>query len=108
MRRILMLLLPTVLYAQNNVSIAITDLAKTTRSYIFLSIVIQAILALLFIAGALLTYYEKLRGVQQKGLLYIAAAIIMAFLGLMFLMGTVFGFFVYVTTPVIVENLLQG
>ena len=105
MRRIL--LLPTVLYAQN-VSIATTDMVKSTRSFMFLSIVIQAILALLFIAGALITYYEKLRGVQKKRLLYIAAAIIMAFLGLLFLIGTVFGFFIYVTTPVIVENFLQG
>ncbi len=107
MRRIIMLLLPAVLYAQNNVSIAIKDMVKDTRSFMFLSIIIQAILALLFIAGALLTYYEKLRGVREKRLLYIAAAIIMAFLGLMFLMGTVFGFFVYVTTPVVVESLLQ-
>jgi len=107
MRRIITLLLPAVLYAQN-ASIAIKDMVKDTRSFMFLSIVIQAILALLFIAGALLTYVEKLRGVQKKRLLYIAAAIIMAFLGLLFFMGTVFGFFVYVTTPVIVENLLQG
>jgi hypothetical protein len=106
MRRILVLLLPAALYAQN-ATIALKDMVKSTRSFMFLSIVIQAILALLFIAGALLTYFEKLRGVQKKRLLHIAAAIIMAFLGLLFLMGTVFGFFVYVTTPVIVENLLQ-
>jgi len=112
MKKILLLsifLLTPLLFAQppgGNIQKALGSLEDTTRSMMIISVMVEAVIAVLLLGIAILIYLKKLKGVEKKEMLWIVVAAFLGLAGLFFLFGAFLGFVAYLTTPTLVRTVM--
>jgi uncharacterized membrane protein YhaH (DUF805 family) len=110
MKKILLLLvLAGTLLAQtagtSSIRSALGELVDASRTVLLVSIAVEAVLALVFLGGAALIYFRKLKGAGKKETLWLLTAVILALIGAMSLLGVVFGIVGYLAPPAILKTM---
>lgn len=111
MKRLLLffVLMSAMLFAQSsNLKGALQNLEDTARTMLLMSIVVEGIIAVVFLGIAALIYLKKLKGVEKKGTAWLLAAVLLGLIGALFALGAIVGLITYLTTPVLVNGLIGG
>ncbi len=102
-------MLISILFAQDrirtNLQDSIQDLEDSARTPLLVSIMIEGIVALVLLGSAALIYFKKIKGAQGKNTLWVVLALILGGMGILFLLGTIFGIISYLAAPAIVDTL---
>lgn len=109
MRRTILLLvmMAPLLFAQGgeNVKYALEELEETSRTFLLISSVVQLVIGAVLFGVAIFIYMKKLKGVKEKGLLWIIAALILGVIGLLLLLGAVLGFLTFLFAPTMIQGM---
>ena len=97
------------LFAQSsgssNIQSALQDMEDTSRSFLLISIVIESVIAAVFLGAAGIIYLKKLKGVEKKETLWLVAAAISGLIGVFFAIGALLGLLMYLATPVLIKEI---
>lgn len=112
MKRLLfvsLLLLAGLLFAQGgqgNLTRALNQLEETSKSIMLVSVVIEGVLAVVFLGGAAAVYLYKIKGKPQSAL-WIVLAALLGLIGAGFVLGVIVGLITYLAAPAITSQLMN-
>ena len=94
--------------SSGNIKGALENLTQTAKQTMLFSVIIELVIGVVLLAGAILVYFKKLRNPEKKETAWLIGALALGLIGFLFLIGGIIGLFIYFTAPVIVNELAYG
>jgi hypothetical protein len=105
------LITSALVFANSNLTViqeSMANLETAARDFLFGATVILFIFGIIPTVIAVIIYLKKLKAVENKSRLWFAAAIILAIIGVMLLIGSILGVLLYFLMPVIHKAMIMG
>jgi hypothetical protein len=91
---------------QENITGAMEELGNTTQTFLGAGIMLFLIIGIPVLIAAAWIYTKKVKGAEDPGF-WRTAAILLAMLGVLALIGAVLGAIIYLLTPALIDSLIS-
>ncbi|MGV8085702.1 MAG: hypothetical protein ACP5N9_05620 [Candidatus Bilamarchaeum sp.] len=96
------------LMQSSNITRQLNQMQDNASSFTLLTSVIQLAVAIVFLGLAIAIYWFKIRNVKDAKTLWKMLAAVLGLFGVLFLLGFIFGLFIYFATPSITRSMMYG